>query len=149
MSESVTNWLEGDADRAMSRQRAQADSAKLVATFVIGVAASVVASALQMNRTGAESYNKWASILLALSAILTVFVIILDRISEADHKSLLEEAHVKKWSEAELLEELRTLTITASRDNQKVLREVQLALLLQFVVASVCGITAAIGMLGY
>jgi uncharacterized membrane-anchored protein len=148
MSNSVVDWLEANADRAMSRQRSQADAAKLVATFVVGVAASTVASALQMNRSGSGTYNRWSSALLALSVILTVAVVVLDRISEADHKSILEEAQVRGWSEAKLLEELQVATITASQDNRKVVREIWCALLVQFICASLCGLFATLGMLG-
>lgn len=147
MSQSVADWLEADADRAMSRQRAQADAAKLVATFVVGVTASVVASALQMNRSGSATYNKWASVLLALSVFLTALVVLMDRISEADYKSLLGEARIQDWTDSELLKELQVLTITASRDNQKVLREIWFALLTQFLAASACGTIAVLSML--
>jgi hypothetical protein len=129
----------------MNRQRAQADAAKLIATFVDGVAAAVVAAALQVGLPRTDL--QWAAGLLGGGIILTVAVIVLDRISEADYKSILAETQIRGWSEERLLSELRLNNIAASGDNQKVLREVWIALLVQFTVATSSGIVAAIGML--
>jgi hypothetical protein len=145
MSQAVERWLEADADRAMSRQRAQADAAKLVATFLVGVVATLVAAMLQLGSP--DAYSRWSSGLLAASILLTVVVFGLDRISEADHHGILEQAQVLHWDEQMLLSKLRLNLIAAAKDNQKVLHEVWVGLLIQFISVISCGTVAVLGML--
>ena len=145
MAHTIEEWLEADADRAMSRQRAQADAAKLVATFVVGIVATLVATSFQVGSPLSD--NRWEAVLLAASVILTAMVVFLDRISEADRNAILAEAQVRHWDKQELLTELRMNLIAASKDNQKVLREVRICLFIQFLVAISCGLTAVIAML--
>jgi hypothetical protein len=146
MSQAIAAWLEADADRSMNRQRAQTDSAKLVATFVVGVVGVIVAASLQLTAPPV-AHRQLTAWLLATSVALTVLVIILDRISEADHEGIITEARIRNWGEDRLLQELRLNTITASKDNQKVLHEVWIGLLVQFAAATSCGAIATIGML--
>lgn len=146
MEDAVAQWVEGNADRAQSRQRAQADAAKLVATFVAGVAATLVGTQLQVP--GDPGYDKWSAILLAVSVGLAVVVILLDRLSESDHLQVLEDARVKGWDDEQVMKELRFNAVVASRDNEKVLREVRVALFAQFVCAAASGAVAALGLLG-
>lgn len=63
MAQTPEEWLEVQADRALARQRAQADTAKLLATFAAGVAGALVATALQV---GAPEGLDWASAWLLL-----------------------------------------------------------------------------------
>ena len=147
MHDSIAAWVEANADRVQARQKAQADAAKLIATFIVAVAASLVAAQLQ-EKTSAV-FDRWSVILLAVSTVLAVMVVLLDRLSEADHLEILEEARLLGWDNETLLGELRLNSVAAARDNEKVLREVRIALLVQFVCAIAGGAVAVAGLLVY
>jgi hypothetical protein len=130
MSTSTADWLETQSDRISSRQRAQADTAKLLATFASGVAATMVATALQVGATP-SGMDRRASIVLGIGLLLTVGVVFLDRLTEADHRVLLQRSVVYGWSEGRLLTEFRAATLAATDANESVLRMVWSALWLQ------------------
>jgi hypothetical protein len=44
MSNGVPEWLEGQADRLLNRQRAAVENSKLIATFITAIAATIVAT---------------------------------------------------------------------------------------------------------
>jgi hypothetical protein len=135
----VSGWLEQQADRAASRQRSQVDTAKLLATFATGLAATLVATALQVP--GSDWWEKSAVIILGVASLLSISVLIADRISEVDHAALLSQAHTQQWTAEELLGELRTAQIEAVSGNEgtvSLLRWLSGSSLVAAVAAGVC-----------
>lgn len=78
--ETADDLLQQQYQLVLSRQRAQVETSKLVATFATAVAATIVASALQASR--GTVINWWASALLASCFIMTLAVIFCDRLAE-------------------------------------------------------------------
>jgi hypothetical protein len=59
MANAYLDWLGSQADRDLARQRAQVDTAKLLATFSAAVAVTLVATALQVGQS-VSSWDKLA-----------------------------------------------------------------------------------------
>src|SRR4051812_27706898 len=74
-------WLEEQTGRIAARQRARADNLKLIATFAAGIAATLVASALQTGQTPSW-HDRAASVGLTVTVVLTALVLLADRLSE-------------------------------------------------------------------
>jgi hypothetical protein len=53
--EQVAQWVQDQSDRALARQRATADNAKLVATFIAATAGTLVATARTRRRSNGGS----------------------------------------------------------------------------------------------
>jgi hypothetical protein len=140
------DWLEGQAERIMARQRSRADTAKLVATFAAGIAATLVASALQTAVTPSTLtwVTAWA---LAATVLLTAAVVLLDRLEEPDHAKVLQLAALGHWNDAHLLFELRAAALEAARLNERTIGRIAAFLWLQLIVAVFTGVTAAYSML--
>ncbi len=129
MRETVPEWLERQADRTLIRQRSQVDTAKLVATFAAGVAATLVATALQVGSPSA--WDIAAVSLLGATVAATVIVISFDRLTEANHPAILQLKQIHNWSEERLLEELQASLIAAVDANAWVLTAVKIAATVQ------------------
>jgi hypothetical protein len=146
MSQTSADWLQAQADRSLDRQRAQADTAKLVSTFVAAIAASLVATALQVGPPGGLDIA--ATCLLALAVLSTICVVLFDRLTEPNHRLVLERAAINQWDDEKLVKELREAAQTAVHINEGVLVLVRWTLAVQLVLSTVTGVLAAISLLG-
>ena len=131
---SPPEWLEAQADRVTARQRAQVDTAKLVATFAAGVAATLVATALQVG-TPPTSHDLVATLGLGLVLFLTIAVVLADRITECDHEAVTNASLMHGWDQNRLIAELRTALLVAVTVNAGVVRWVQWALVPQLLLS--------------
>ena len=138
-------WVDPQADRVLDRQRGQVDSAKVVAVFAAGTAGAIVASALQTGTPNDLDRN--SVIALAGAAILTLIVVFLDRVREADHEWLSTQASVFVWTPDQFVIALQAHTLSAITDNEKVVSLVRHALLVQILVASAAGLFATLSLL--
>jgi hypothetical protein len=145
MAQTSAEWLEGQSERSFARQRAQVDTAKIIATFTAGVAATLVATALQVGAP--TTLDRVASYFLMTSVVATVCVVLLDRIVEADQATVLQNALVNSWSDSEILTQLRLASIAATNFNEDVVRYVRWSLAVQLCISAVAGIVAAISLL--
>ena len=75
--------MDQNFDQKLARQRAQADTAKLVTTFSLAFAATILATALQVANTS-KGLDLAATICLGLAFLLTLVVIMLDNVVEPD-----------------------------------------------------------------
>jgi hypothetical protein len=148
---SPQEWQEGQADRILARQRAQADNAKLVATFAAGIAAALAASALEAG-SEPSGWDWAAAILLGLTVFATGVVLLLDRVAEPNHKPVMRAADnaantPTPWSDAYTLYRLRKTAVKTAKKNQKVLWSMKRALWPQLLGALSTTALAAISML--
>ncbi|WP_143030457.1 hypothetical protein [Blastococcus aurantiacus] len=139
-------WLEAQADRVLARQRAAVDTTKLVSTFATGVAGAVVASALQTG-TETSAWDWVASWSLAGAFLLTVAVIVADRLKEPDHSRVLESAALGRWGQGRTLFELRQAALWATYSNEGNVRTVRALMWLQLLASVFTGSAAAYSML--
>ncbi|SNY65337.1 hypothetical protein SAMN05421748_12829 [Paractinoplanes atraurantiacus] len=145
MAQTAEEWLEGQADRALARQRAQVDTAKLLATFAAGIAGALVATALQV---GVPEGLDWAAAWLLLVTFAGVLgVIAVDRVAEADHDKVLGLQVLRGWSQEDLLVELRVAELKAVYSNDEVVRLVRSVLAVELLLALATGIVAATSLL--
>jgi hypothetical protein len=140
-----TNWIDVQADRLFAHQRAGVDTAKLVATFAAAVAASLVASALEVGPPSAA--DRQAAWLLGASVALALVVVLLDRLTVADHRALLERGHLLGWSAEDLLSEFRVATLKATKVNEGVVRSIRVVLAIEIVVSLAAALRAASSLL--
>jgi hypothetical protein len=132
--EDVSEWLEQRAYRAFERQRAQVDTAKLIATFSAGISGTLVATALQVKEP--TRLDTVAALLLACTVAASLVVIVLDRLTEADHGHVLELSEIHGWDEQKTRQELRVAILGTVRVNASVVNVVRWALGLQLLVAA-------------
>jgi hypothetical protein len=124
--ERIYEWLEGQADRLLEKQRAEVDNSKLVATFVTAVAATIVATALQVHPVSV--IDLLAAIGLIWCTIATWKVIEADRLSVADHLNLMTVGKAAGEDADGMLRTLRQGTLGAVDDNETVVKQVRTAL---------------------
>lgn len=145
MAQTVAEWLEQQAQRTLSSQKAEADAGKLLTTFAAAIAATVVASALQVGHRPA--LDEWAAWLLAACVALTVIVVFLDRLRAPNHGHILTLKAVNGWSESETLGELRKEELTAEQYNYGVLTTIRKVIACQLLLATAAGVTAGTSLL--
>jgi hypothetical protein len=82
MLPALDEWYTRQSERVLSRQTTQVETVKLVVTFSLAIAATLVATALQVEPvTGADLAS---CTLLAVSFFYTVWTIGLDNLQEPD-----------------------------------------------------------------
>jgi hypothetical protein len=145
VAQTPEEWLEIQSDRALARQRAQVDTAKLLATFAAGIAGALVATALQVGRPNGLDWA--ASWLLLVTFVAVLAVIAVDRLAEADHDQILNMRMVRNWTQDQLLLELRAAALTAVYANNEVVRIVRTALAVQLLLSVTTGIVATTSLL--
>ncbi|GIF45082.1 hypothetical protein Axi01nite_93930 [Actinoplanes xinjiangensis] len=145
MPETPAEWLESQADRTFARQRAEVDTAKLVATFSTGVTTTLVATSLQVGEP--NGWDLTGVILLAAAVLAVFYLILLDRITESDQNQLLEISKLNGWTDAQLVNELRTSMLKATYVNTGVVTNVRRALVGQVFLSLMAGIFACISLL--
>jgi hypothetical protein len=145
VAQTPEEWLEIQSDRALARQRAQVDTAKLLATFAAGIAGALVATALQVGRPNGLDWA--ASWLLLVTFVAVLAVIAVDRLAEADHDQILNMRMVRNWTQDQLLLELRAAALTAVYANNEVVRTVRTVLTAQLLLSVTTGIVATTSLL--
>jgi ATP-dependent protease HslVU (ClpYQ) peptidase subunit len=133
-------WLEQHADRTAARQRSQVDTAKLVTTFATGVAAALVATAIQVP--GISKREVWSIWALAAAVALTILGVFADRLKEASHDHLIERSKIEGWDDDTLVRRLRAAMVAAVRLNEGVVTLVRVVAVTQVLVASASGALA-------
>jgi hypothetical protein len=141
----LQDWLDKDLEAAAARQRSRVDTAKLLATFIAGIAATLVATALQVGTP--NTLDMMSAYFLAASVVAAIFVVISDRITEADSDLLLRIAQQEKWSDQELVGKLRRASMIAAENNKGVVAQVQSALSVQVALSIITGVIAAVSLL--
>ncbi len=144
MTRSFDEWSAQYWQRRFSAHHSMVDTAKLMATFSLATAATLVASALQappQNRLDA-----WASFVLAVAFVLTLGVVALDRLKLPDRRRVLETQQEHKWNDEQLLHYVQILERDNTDDNEATARHVRAATILQVVAATVAACLAVISL---
>jgi len=140
----VLDWFNSSYDRTFSRHRSQADTSKLVVTFSLAVAATFVATALQV--TGNWGLDVLATVILAIAFLITLNVVLSDKIMEPD----------PAWLAQQLLRDMRVDGVVAAisdlqsrteERNQERLDDVRNTVTLQLILAFAASTVAAISLL--
>lgn len=142
----IDDWIQRQADRTLANQRAQADTAKLLATFTVAIAATFVATALQVG-SRSTGLDIWASWILAACFATTIAVLLLDRITDTNIEDAFLLSHANGWTEAELLSHLRTETLRAQVLNASFVSRIWTGVAVQLALAVAAGSVAAVSLL--
>lgn len=134
------DWIDMQADRALTHQRATIDTAKLVATFVAAIAATLVGSALEVE--GSSFSDLCAAVGLGIAVVLAA-VICLDRYRIADHDELFRLSSLRAWDNETLAMEYRVATMKAVELNRGAVSFATSLLALQILVSVAASVLAA------
>jgi hypothetical protein len=140
-------------ERSLARQHALVANAKLVTTFIAGIAAALDASALQAlagNRlTTASSWRlaTASSWLLALAVLLVVGVMLADRLKDANYNNIIADCAAQNLTDIETVNKLRTESLRAVENNESVISLVKSIVIAQVLTAILSGVLAALSML--
>lgn len=131
----VQTWLDGQVDRALSRQRAQAETAKLMATFASALSGALVGTAFQVHGRSPNTVDLVSLALMVLAGILTVGVLLSDRLREVDHERILTQGVSAALTQEEQLVALRTAALAALSLNDDVVKRMRALMLTQLLAA--------------
>lgn len=146
MPASVDEWSDQTWDRAFARQAAQADNVKLLATFALALAGTMVATALQVMPQG--RLDLAAAIVLGGAFLLTVAVILLDRLKWPSRRKALQRQTDNGWTDPQLLAYIRIATRDAQEENDALIRRLQRVAEYQLILSGAAGVLAVISLLG-
>src|SRR4051794_7244100 len=117
MPASIDEWLDQHWERALAEQTSLADTSRLVTTFVLAIAASLVGNALQASPQ--RCLTLWASIALGAAFITGLGVFMIDRPKGVDHQRVFETAKEEGWYDDEVLHYIRLLMRDLTQENRK------------------------------
>ncbi|MFI6076030.1 hypothetical protein ACIA5C_31220 [Actinoplanes sp. NPDC051343] len=121
------------------------DTAKVVATFSVGIAATLTATALQVGKP--SGWDELATGLLFAAFLAAIVVVVFDRLTDANHGNLIQLAFVHGWTQERLLKELQAATIAAVDANSWVLTAVRISTVAQVGISTLSGIVAVVSLL--
>jgi hypothetical protein len=144
MPASINEWSDQHWDRAFARQTSQADSAKLLATFALALAGTLVGTTLQVSPQ--NGLDLAASITLGVGFLLTVAVIVMDRLRWPSRQKLLQKQVDEGWTDAKLLEYIRVVTRDAEEENEIVIRRIKRCVEYQLLASGAAGVFSVISL---
>lgn len=141
---SVDEWSDQHWDRSYSRQSSQADTVKLVTTFALAVAATLVATALQVSPQGL--IDLWSSICLGLSFLGVIAVIIFDRLQWPSRSKVLQHQADHGLSDTQLLNYLTMLSRDLEESNENVINRMKRLAEYQILLAAAAATLAVVSL---
>jgi hypothetical protein len=144
MPQSVDEWSDFYWDRSFVRQSSQVETAKLVVTFSLAVAGSLIASALQSAPI--NGLDIAASIVLGAAFTATIVTILLDRLKWPERQKLLDRQQQMSWDDLALLDYIRLVHKDTEAENKDVVRRVIQAAVCQIALAAAAGTLAVVSL---
>jgi hypothetical protein len=145
--EELAQWERAELDRALNLQRSKADNAKLVATFVSAVVATVVATALQVGEKP-TALDIAATILLIVTTWRAGSVVNSDGLRDVDRHQVQSILRSSGLTPETQLEQIRHLVLTTADGNDAILNLQMLPILRgQLIFAALSGLAAAVSLL--
>ena len=145
MLNATSDWLERQADRELSGQQSQVETAKLLSTFACGIGAAIVATALQVGRPC--QLDLIATALLGIAVMLAVLTIVRDRVADPDPDGTLRSAAHHGWDDSTTLAKLRELTDAVVIFNSRGVRRVQVAAFAAVIFSAASGVLGSVSLL--
>jgi len=144
MAQTLAELQAGRRELTFARQRAIADNAKLLTTFAVAVAATLVATALQVRDADGsppDAQAVWSAVSLGGTVIVTVAVILLDHIRVPDVQRILDTAG-KNFEEVLLKAEL-----VAEIYNEEVISKILRAAIVQLLLVGITSVLASLSLI--
>ncbi|MGH3585525.1 MAG: hypothetical protein ACRDQ0_04295 [Pseudonocardia sp.] len=143
--DTLDDWYRRNSERVLAHQRSQVDTAKILVTFTLAVAATLVATALQVEAP--NGLDIAASVVLGIGFLVTIAVIFLDRIAEPNRSRAEKKARQRNLSDDQLLELLQDLALDAEDENDTIVDQVKLASIVQVHLSITCAVLATLSLL--
>jgi hypothetical protein len=141
---SLDEWSDQHWDRTFLRQSAQVDSAKLLVTFALAFSGTLVATALQVAPQG--RLDLAASLVVGVGFLLTVTVILLDRLKWPSRRKMLDRQADLGWTDAQLLAYIRSATRDVEEENEATVGRVHCFARYQLLVSGAAAVLAVISL---
>jgi hypothetical protein len=142
----VRAWMDQNFDQKLARQRAQADTAKLVTTFSLAFAATILATALQVANTS-KGLDLAATICLGLAFLLTLVVIMLNNVVEPDSAWLYSRLS-RPMPIREVVDKLLELESLRDRMNEDSIFRAKIAVQLQLLATAASAVLSLASLFG-
>lgn len=136
--------VERGVERALARQQAQVENAKLITTFVAGIAAALDASALQVR--GSSSLTVASSISLVLAILFVIAILLADRLTDANYAAVVTDAKAQGLDDAETVNRLRTASANAVDVNDSVVFGIRCLTVAQLMLALASAVLAVLAL---
>jgi hypothetical protein len=144
---SVDEWSDQYWDRVFARQSSQVDTVKLVVTFSLAISSTMVATALQVTPPQGK-LDLAASVVLGAGFLLTIAVILMDRLKWPSRRKLLQKQTDNGWTDHQLLTYITSASRDAEEENETVVRRVKTLAESQLILAGPAGTLAVIWLIG-
>jgi hypothetical protein len=144
-SVSHREWLDQHLEQVAATRQARSATSLAIATFATGVAATLVASALQDGKI--SEWDLRSAILLGLAGLSALGVAGVNRERAVDYVAVLLEAQTRGWDGDRIVAELRIDALTASIFNEGVRTQIRRVLLAQLLLAAASSSAAALSLL--
>ena len=142
---SLLEWIERHGDRITAEQQLARNSSLVIVTFSEAFAATLVATALQVDKVHWLVVASCVALGVGFGILLsTVF---LERTAIADEAQILGTAKVEGWSASRTLRELRTVALTSVEHNKSVVAAMRRAVLAQVLVCIAASALAVLSVL--
>lgn len=139
-------------ERSLARQHARVANAKLVTTFVAGIAAALDASALQaLAGYRLATASSWrlataSSWLLVLAVLLVIGVMLADRLKDANYNNIIADCAAQGLTDIDTVNKLRSESLRAVENNESIISQVKSIVIAQVLTAIASGALAALSM---
>lgn len=140
----ISTWFEQHYEREGARQRSQIETAKLIVTFALAVAATLVATALQVDPRG--TLDVIAVVILGLAFLAALGTIMADRTASADPTAIETEGTRLGWDSTQLLAAYRAAHRQAEQWNTRVVTWVHRSTLLAVLLILASAALAAVSL---
>lgn len=125
-SDPLDEWFAEHRSQRMARQMRQVESAKIVTTFVVGISAALLGTAIQIHGLRPRPMDLVAAVLFIGSVLASFMVFIRDKTPEVDPVAVIRAVRMKDPDQA--LEDLRLAEDTALERNDDVWSSVRTAM---------------------
>lgn len=141
-------WLDDGVSRTIARQRAQGDSMKLLVTFVVSIAASLVGTVFQVRWTTGLHLPEKGSLALAASALVLAAIVFAmsDDVDEVDVRQVIAVSDTMREDDQARLQRLRREALITLRTNEKALASLRRVVIAQGVTSALAFGLAAVSL---
>ncbi len=145
MPASVDEWHDQHTDRVLNHQATQLSTSKLLVTFTLALAGTLVATALQV--AGNRLLDVMGCVALSAGFTATLATILLDDSRTPNRQAAIAEKDLQGLDDERFLIYLKRITRDAEAYNGDIVRRVKASAQIQIVLSAVTAILAAVSLL--
>lgn len=135
-------FLDQHLERMLASQQNEADNVSLMVTFFSAVAATLVGTALQVQKD--FRLTLISSIVLGLSLLAVLVVVFVRRSVRPDEKQLFAESQVRGWDQEKLEQEFLAMWLVTAERNGTILKAAQNLAIFQVATSIIASLLAVL-----